>query len=91
MGTCGISERAGIFIRVRSWVYTVVDHIVSKYHRINTIGTQYPNTKVKFIEVPRFSILLIINSKLTLPRIHLRYMIQKFEASGRTKFCYQKN
>lgn len=56
IGTCDISEKEDRFTRVRTWDNTVVDHIVSQYHRVITIVKQYPNTKVKFIEVPCFSI-----------------------------------
>ena len=55
-GTCDIFEKEGRFTRFRTWDNTVVDHIVSQYYRVITIVKQYPNTKVKFIEVPCFSI-----------------------------------
>ena len=91
IGTCDIFEKEGRFTRVRTWDNTVVDHIVSQYHRVITIVKQYPNTKVKFLKYPVFLYLLIINSKVTLPRIHFKYMIQNLYASGTPKFCYQRN
>ena len=70
--------KKGRFTRVRTWDNTVVDHIVSQYHRVITIVKQYPNTQVKFNEVTLFLFLFIKISKVTLPRIHLKYMIQTF-------------
>ena len=56
LGTCDISVKEGKFTRVRAWDNTVVDNILSQYHRVVAISKQYPHIKVKFIEVPCFSI-----------------------------------
>lgn len=56
LGTCDISVKEGKFTRVRCWDTSVIDHILSQYHRVIGIVNQYPNTKVKFIEVPCFSV-----------------------------------
>lgn len=56
LGTCDISVKEGKFTRVRCWDNSVIDHILYQYHRVIEIVNQYPNTKVKFIEVPCFSV-----------------------------------
>lgn len=55
-GTCDISVKEGKFTRVRCFENSVIDHILSQYHRVIEIVNQYQNTKVKFIEVPCFSV-----------------------------------
>lgn len=54
--TCDIFVKEGKFTRVRCWDNSIIDHIFSQYHRVIEIVKQYPNTKVKFIEVPCFSV-----------------------------------
>lgn len=56
LGTCDISVKEGKFTKVRCWDNSVIDHILSQYHRAIEIVKQYPNTKVKFIDVPCFSV-----------------------------------
>lgn len=56
LGTRYISVKGGTFKRVRCWVNSVIDHILSQYQRVTEIVKKYPNANVKFIEVPCFSV-----------------------------------
>lgn len=56
LGTCDITRKEGKITQVRCWDNTIVDTITAQYRRAITIVSKFQDIKVKFIEIPCYSI-----------------------------------